>query len=426
MTVFPGFPHMAYVRQQLVRSGLSERDGVVAPAIRRETIPPPSKIGETVAVAVGSRGIDGLADIVRQCLRVLERMGYAPFVLSAMGSHGGATVDGQKEILAKLGITASRVGAPVVADMEAIAIDELPGGETIYFSSAALAADHLVVINRIKPHTKFKADIESGLCKMLTIGLGNARGAATFHNMAVRRSFTVIETAAAQVLKKIRLLFGIALMEDGYGHLAQVEVLRPETLIFREKQLLKEAMGMMARLPFTDIDVLIVDVIGKDISGIGMDSNVTGRHRDLSGDFFSTPRVARIFVRELSPGSAGNANGIGLADFTTTRLVNQMDLTKTFVNAVTAVSPEKGAIPIHFETDRQCLKACIKTCGAPVPDEVKIVRIRNTAYLEYIQVSQAYESETEASPILERMEPWRPFKFDPSGNLMDFDPHENA
>jgi hypothetical protein len=426
MTAFSGFPHMAYVRQQLVRSGLADIEGVVATAIRRENIPSPSNLGETVAVAVGSRRIDGLAEIVGQCLRELERMGYAPFVLSAMGSHGGATADGQKEILAKLGITASRMGTRVVADMQTRAIAELEGGERIYFSSAALAADHLVVINRIKPHTKFKADIESGLCKMLTIGLGNARGAAAFHRLAVRNSFTVIETAAARVLKQVRLLFGIALMEDGYGRLAHAQVLRPETLIFREKQLLKEAYRMMARLPFDDIDVLIVDVIGKDISGIGMDSNVTGRHRDLSGDFFSTPRVARIFVRDLSPGSAGNANGIGLADFTTTRLVSRIDLSKTFVNAVTAISPEKGAIPIHFETDRQCLEACINTCGVSAPDKVKIVRIRDTAHLDYIQVSRAYASEADALPILERMGDWRDFKFDPSGNLADFDPHENA
>jgi hypothetical protein len=425
MTAASVFPHMAFVRQRLIRSGLGDIDNIVFEAIRRQAIQTPSKQGETVAVAVGSRRIDRIAEIVEQCLRDLEKKGFAPFILAAMGSHGGATSDGQKEILARLGITASRMGVPVVADMDTRAIAGLPGGGDIHFSATALAADHLVVINRVKPHTKFKADIESGLCKMLTIGLGNARGAAAFHRAAVNRSFGIIETAAARVLKQVNLLFGIALIEDGFGRLAHVEAVGPESLIGEEKQLLKQSARMMARLPFGDIDVLIVDVIGKDISGIGMDSNVTGRHRDLSGDIFKTPRVARIFIRDLSPGSAGNANGIGLADFTTTRLVKQIDLHKTFVNAVTAISPEKGAIPVHFDTDRQCLDACIKTCGVMVPGSARVVRIRDTAHLEYIQVSRSYETDIDADPDLERVTPWRSLEFDASGNLTDFNPHEN-
>lgn len=260
---------------------------------------------------------------------------------------------------------------------------------------------------------------------MLTIGLGNAEGAAAFHRAAVGRSFGIIETAAALVLQKVNVLFGIALVEDGCGRLAHVDVLKPDDLIDREKKLLRQSAGMMARLPFDDIDILIVDVIGKDISGIGMDSNVTGRHRDLAGSVFTRPRVSRIFVRDLSSGSGGNANGIGLADFTSTRLVKQIDMEKTFVNAVTAISPEKGAIPVHFDTDRRCLDACLKTCGVMSPDMARVVRIRDTAHLEYIQISKTFEAEIEQNPDLERVTPWRPFALDASDNLENFDPYEN-
>lgn len=424
MTPLDGFPCMAYVRQQLTACGLGDLNGIVAAAINRAGDFRPLNPGETVAVAVGSRRIDRIDEIVRQCLRGLEERGFSPFIVPAMGSHGGATPAGQMEILSRLNITESGMKVPIVADMTTHCIATMAQGVDIRFSSAALAADHLVVINRVKPHTKFKADIESGLCKMLTIGLGNAHGAGIFHRAAVGRSFGIIETAAALVLKKVNVLFGIALVEDGRGHLAHVDVLRPDDLIDCEKKLLRQSANMMARLPFDDIDILIVDVIGKDISGIGMDSNVTGRHRDLAGSVFTRPRVSRIFVRDLSSGSGGNANGIGLADFTSTRLVKQIDMEKTFVNAVTAISPEKGAIPIHFDTDRRCLDACLKTCGVMWPDMARVVRIRDTAHLEYIQISKALESEMEKNPDLERMTPWLPFALDASDNLVNFDPHQ--
>jgi len=425
MTPLDGFPCMAYVRQQLIARGLGDLNGVVEASIHCAGDFRPLNPGETVAVAVGSRRIDRIDEIVHQCLRSLEERGFSPFIVPAMGSHGGATPAGQMEILSRLNITESGMKVPVAADMSTRCIAVMSGGVNIHFSSAALAADHLVVINRVKPHTKFKADIESGLCKMLTIGLGNAEGAAAFHRAAVGRSFGIIETAAALVLQKVNVLFGIALVEDGCGRLAHVDVLKPDDLIDREKKLLRQSAGMMARLPFDDIDILIVDVIGKDISGIGMDSNVTGRHRDIAGSVFTRPRVSRIFVRDLSSGSGGNANGIGLADFTSTRLVKQIDREKTFVNAVTAISPEKGAIPVHFDTDRRCLDACLKTCGVMSPDMARVVRIRDTAHLEYIQISKTFEAEIEQNPDLERVTPWRPFALDASDNLENFDPYEN-
>lgn len=377
--------------------------------------------GSTVAVAVGSRKIDGLSEAVYQCLRFLEHRGFKPFIVPAMGSHGGATAEGQKHLLAAYGITEAAMGVPIAADMDVRCIATHPLGFNIYMSTAALAADHIVLINRIKPHTKFKADIESGVCKMMTVGLGKHQGASEIHQRALDHTFGIIESTTAILLKKIKVLFGLALLEDGYGKLARVETLFPDSLISQEKALLKQAGAMMGRIPFDPIDILIVDQIGKDISGIGMDSNVTGRHRDLLGNTMAAPHVKRIFVRDLSPASDGNANGVGLADFTTRRLVERMDRGLTYVNSLAAISPEKAAIPVYFDTDRQCLDACARTCGRPNPDELRVVRIKNTSSLEYLQVSRSLEKEVlDGHDHLSFVSPWQGLAFDGMDNLTEF------
>ncbi len=422
------FPEMGFVLQKFVKSGIQHVHGAIREAIReavRESLcslPSDlrSKNGETVAVAVGSRNIDNLQLVVKQCLLFLEQRGFKPFIVPAMGSHGGATAAGQKGVLAKYGITEEKMKVPIVADMAVQCVAEHPSGLKIFISEAALAADHIVIINRIKPHTKFKADIESGLCKMMTIGLGKDAGASEFHRHAVDHSFSIIEEAAEILLKKLNVLFGVALLEDGYGNLAHIEAILPDQLIRREKSLLKKAFHMMGSIPFDSLDILIVDQFGKDISGIGMDSNITGRHRDLVGDIKISPNVKRIFVRDLSPGSDGNANGIGLADFTTTRLVEGIDMEKTYVNAVTAISPEKAAIPIHFESDRKCIEACARTTGVSNYNDLRVVRIKHTASLKYLQVSRSLEKEVLENPNMSLVSSWEPFSFNESGNLPDF------
>jgi len=394
MNHFPlfDFPEMACVRQNLftsavidvgqpVRSCFDSLSGRLSPGA-----------GKTVAVCVGSRHIDHLDLVVDRCLRFLEGQGFKPFIVPSMGSHGGATAHGQKAVLEKYGITEARMKVPIAAAMDTHVVARHPSGCRLFASKAALAADYLVIINRIKLHTKFKADIESGLCKMMTVGLGKDAGAAEFHRYAVDYTFKIIEESAAILLKTLPVLFGVAILEDGFGKLAHIETVLPDQLIEREKILLKQAAIMMGRIPFDALDILIVDQFGKDISGIGMDSNVTGRHRDLVGDIKIAPHVKRIFVRDLSPGSDGNANGIGLADFTTTRLVKGLDLEKTYVNAITAISPEKAAIPMHFDTDRECLAASARTTGVPEYLNLRVVRIRSTAALTCLQVSKSLEA----------------------------------
>lgn len=418
------FPEMTYVMQPLFHSNIQDLSEVISSAFEPISHLRPAQARETVAIAVGSRNIDNLDVVVRQTVRFLDEKGFKPFIVPAMGSHGGATPEGQEKILAGLGISATTMNAPIQADMATECVGELPSGLRIFLSAQALSADYIVLINRVKRHTKFRADIESGLCKMMSIGLGKQKGASEFHRFAVGHSFTVIEESARFLLSKLKILFGVALLEDGYGKLAHTEILLPQNLISREKELLKDAARMAPRIPFDNLDILIVDHIGKNISGIGMDSNVTGRHRDIVGNIYEWPHAKRIFVRDLSPASDGNANGIGLADVTTTRLVNKIDLHKTFVNAITAISPEKAAIPIHFETDRLCLEACMKTTGVNDPKSLRVVRIKNTAKLEYVQVSHPFENEFGLVPGLKQLTPWAPVEFDSSGNLMDFEGYE--
>lgn len=414
------FPKMAYVRQQFAHAAISR----VAAAVDRSLFslpkyPKPVK-NARVAVAVGSRQIDNLPTVVDRCLRYLEKNGCQPFIVPAMGSHGGGTAEGQAAVLAAYGITPATMGVPVITDMEARPIAVHPDGLPLFVSKAALSADYQVLINRIKPHTKFKADIASGLCKMMTIGLGKKEGAAAFHQYAVDHGFGIIEEAARILLNHLNLLFGVGLIENSAGRLTEIAALTPDYLIAREKDLLQKAARMMGQIPFDPLDILIIDHFGKNISGIGMDSNVTGRHRDIVGDFFTAPHVKRIFVRDLSPASDGNANGIGLADFTTRRLVDRMDMAKTYVNAITAISPEKAAIPVHFETDRECLAACARTTGTSDPGTLRVVRIKNTASLDCLQVSRPLESEMLKQSHISRISPWQPLTFSSSGNLVEF------
>jgi hypothetical protein len=219
------------------------------------------------------------------------------------------------------------------------------------------------------------------------------------------------------ILKNRSVLFGLAVLEDGYKNIARISAVQPTRWFDEERVLLEDARAMLPRIPFDPVDILIIDEIGKDISGIGMDSNVTGRHRDLAGDFFTAPHVKRIFVRDLTPGTKGNGNGIGLADVTTQRLVKALDLEKTYTNALTAISPEKAAIPMYFQTDRQCLEACLQTIGLVEPDQARIIRIKNTLTLDRLLVSQPLVDEIMSHPDLRVLEPLRPMAFDRQGNL---------
>jgi hypothetical protein len=411
------FPEMALVEQRLHHQKLDDIPGTLEKALRGLRLESTARPGESVAVAVGSRGISQISQIVYKCLEFLKALSLRPFVVPAMGSHGGNTTEGELSVLTKLGITESSMGVPIVPAGDVVEIGSLDTHIPILIDRRAAEAKHIVVINRVKPHTKFHGTIESGLTKMLTVGLGKGQGAAVYHRAAVQHTFTILEDAARHIMESHSVLFGLAVLEDGYKDIARICTMGPQNWFEEERRLLEEARTMMAGIPFDFVDVLVVDEIGKEISGIGMDSNVTGRHRDIVGDFFAAPHVKRVFVRELSPGSDGNGNGIGLADVTTQRLVKGLDLEKTYTNALTAISPEKAAIPMHFRTDRECLKACLDTIGMVDPGSARIIRIKNTLTLDSFLVSKALEGEVVSHPSLRLLTPWEQMSFDDSGNL---------
>ncbi|UZP68038.1 nickel-dependent lactate racemase [Desulfovibrio mangrovi] len=375
--------------------------------------------GQTVAITAGSRGIDRIAEVTAALVAICRDMGLDPYIVPSMGSHGGATAEGQVKVLASLGITEASIGAPIRSSMDVVRLGETEDGIPVFMDSLAMQADHIIIANRIKSHTKFKAPIESGLFKMACIGLGKHTGAALYHKLAVRHGFArVIREAGRLTLAKAPILFGLGLVENAHGKLHTIKAIAARNVEAEEEKLLMLCKQLSPKLPFAAVDLLIVDAIGKNISGTGMDVNVTGRNRDILGDFTSTPRISRIFVRDLTPESEGNALGIGFADFTTDRLVNAMDYGKTVTNALTGISPEKAAIPIHYPTDRQALQAALHSLGDWQPETVRIVRIADTLHLENIYVSPALFEELPLSAT--HFAQAEAMHFGPDDNLLPF------
>ena len=316
-------------------------------------------------------------------------------------------------------VTEAFTGAPVLSSMDTVEISRTPDGVPVFIDKNAFEADGIIVINRIKPHTKFKAPIESGLMKMMAIGMGKQKGAEYYHKAAIQYTFPkIIVDAGREVLKKAPILCGLGLVENGYDQTAVIAALPPEELEAREKDLLVLAKRMMPRLPFNEIDLLIIDEMGKDISGTGIDPNITGRNRDIIGVFPHPVNVRRLFVRDVTPSSGGNVTGIGLADLTTKRLVDKVDYVSTYMNCITGISLEKAAIPMHFETDRECIRVALGSVGLIPPEKSRVVRIKNTLQLDEVEVSEIFGEEIPDRPDLEILEGPRPMSFDAGGNLV--------
>ena len=398
------------LQQQFAASGILSR---VQPGMR-------------IAVAVGSRGITNLAELVKAVLDILTGAGASPFLVPAMGSHGGATPQGQEQVLAQYGITSAAMGVPVSSSMDVRPIGKLAGGSPVVFSVPALESDGIVILNRVKPHTDFDGTIESGIFKMLTIGLGKHVGAVNAHGAASRQGYeAVIRETAQVILASAPVLCGVAILEDAHHQTAEVHVLPAAEIAAREPALLLRARSIMARLPFDEIDLLIVDEIGKEISGTGMDTNVIARSvlgysTSLLPDPAQHPRIYRIFVRNLSATTRGNGLGIGLANFTTTRAVNALDRRYTYTNALTALSLPTANIPIYFDTDREAIEKAVTSLVAPDPEALRIVRIKNTLTLDRMLVSAAFEPVARGRPDLTLTEPAHAMEFDETGNLLPF------
>ena len=375
--------------------------------------------GERVGLTAGSRGIKDKPKVLKVLVDHLKAIGASPFLVPCMGSHGGATSEGQIEVLKSLGITEESIGAPILSSMEVKEVGRTKLGFPVLVDKHLRDADKIIVINRIKPHTDFKGDIESGLVKMMVIGMGKHQGAFMAHQLTIKHGFpAVLSEVSSVILEKLPIWFGVGIVENQYDETALVELFRPEELVEKEMALLKKARKLMPRLPFDQMDVLIVDELGKNISGGGMDTNVIGRLSFIGSPKPKKPRITRIFVRDLSEATHGNAAGIGMADFTTKRLVDKIDHPATQINCITSMAPEDSRIPIAFETDREAISTAFETSGVLNVADLRLVWIKNTLELEYLVGSQVLLDEVRANPRLEVLGEPADLSFDQGGNLV--------
>ncbi len=409
------FPAMVPVRQSFFAGAALDTAATVTAGLAGLDFP--SLKGKKIALTAGSRGIKAMVEVLRAAVRFLVASGAEPFIVPAMGSHGGATAAGQVSVLESLGITQDSVGAPVKSSMDVVPLGTTKHGLDVFCDRLAFEADGIVVINRIKVHNVFKAPYESGLAKMMVIGLGKHKGAVATHHHGFERFGEMMPGAAELVIGRAPILCGIGIVEDGYGNLGTVEVLPPESILAREPELLLEAKRTMGRLLMPEIDVLIVDEIGKDISGGGMDANVTGRS-PLGLPGFNAPPIQRIIVRGLSEATCGNAIGIGLADLTTRACAERIDPAVTYTNALTAHSLLSPKIPVVCENDREALSTALRILRGGVPKSPKIVRIVNTKDLENIWMSETYQELFEQNPDLAVTGAAQPLRFNPDGLLI--------
>ena len=412
------WPKLAKVRQSFPdQPEVADVPEAVARAIRGSRIGGRIRPGGSVAVTVGSRGIAGIDRITRSAVETLQALGFEPFVIAAMGSHGGGTAVGQRALLAELGVTEESVGCPIRAEMETVGLGTNGFGLPIRFDANAIRADGIVLLNRIKPHTSFTGRYESGLLKMLTIGLGKREGAAQVHKLGLPGLLKLLPEVGAFLLERTPVALGIALLENARERTAKVVAVEPEDLLSVEPRLLDEARTLMGRLPFDQIDVLIVGEIGKTYSGTGLDPNVIGRQRVETMPDLPRPVVTRLAVLDLAPESMGNALGIGLADLTTARLVRAIDPAPMRMNSLTSNFLTRARVPIAMPDDHALIDACLDTCWRVRRADARLVVIPNTLELETLWVSEPMAADVEADPGLEFESDFRPVPLDGGGNL---------
>ena len=417
----PRFPRMVRVKQQFAGPMLSDVAGAVREALSSVALP--VRPGQTVALTVGSRGIVNIDVIVRATVDDLKVRGARPFIIPAMGSHGGGTAEGQRSVLEHYGVTEAAMGCPIRATMEVVQVGEVRelGGLPIWLDRHAAEADWIGVINRVKPHTGFTGTIGSGLLKMITIGMGKHRGAVQAHRANIRLGYeTMITALGREVLRTARIAFGLGIVENGYDETALVCALLPADLEAGERELLRKAKAWMAKLPFDRIDLLIVDEIGKDVSGTGMDTNVIGRHATFFEHPFTSPKITFVVACDLTPNSYGNASGIGLADFTTRRLAERIDWEPTYVNALTACSPAGPKLPTVLDTARDAVAVALACLGIERVEDIRVVRIKNTLRVGEVEISEACLPELAARPDLTPLGEPGPLTFDAKGALPPF------
>ena len=405
-------PRVALVEQSVdAPPPLEDIRAAVGEALRPVEIPTGS-----VAIGVGSRGVGGISEVVAALVGSLKEAGAEPFIVPAMGSHGASTAEGQARVLAHLGVSEERVGCPVRATMEAVKIGETSAGVEVFMDRNAYEADAVVVVNRIKPHTAFRGEVESGPTKMLAIGLGKQKGAHSVHAAGWGSIHETIPEAARVAVESGHVAFGLAVLENADEEPYKVAAIPAQSLEESEAPLLEEAKRNLLRLPFDEIDILVVDEIGKNISGDGADPNVTGRYPTpyASGG----PHVERVVFLDLTDETGGNANGLGAADVVTERLASKMDRPSTYLNALTSTTPYPVKVPMVMPNDRMATAAALVMCAGVSPQDARFVRIKNTLKLRRMWVSEALLRAADSSAGLHVIEEPQPLRFDGEGTLL--------
>jgi hypothetical protein len=410
-------PPLARVRQSIPQPQVKDIPGTIRRLILESRLRERVPAGGTIAVGIGSRGIAGIAGMARAAVDTLKEMGYKPFIVAAMGTHGGATAAGQRALLAGYGVSEEAMGVTVKTDMETVALGTNPVGLPIYFDRNAYEADGILLINRVKPHTDFRGAHESGVLKMLVIGLGKREGASQVHKLGLRGVKEVLPAVGRFLLENTRFALGLAVLENAHDVPAEIVPLEPETILQAEPGLLEKARGLMGRLPFDQIDVLIVGELGKNYSGAGMDPNVIGRLMVETQPDFEKPTVTRLAVLDVSDESHGNIVGVGFADLTTERLVSRLDPEPFRINVLTSCFLERARIPITLPTDLDVIEQALETCWRIDPAEARMVVIPNTLEVETMWVSSPLEQEVRAHPHLTRETEYLPMPISASGTL---------
>ena len=373
------------------------------------------KPGMSIAITAGSRGITNYPLVIKTLVEQVKLRGGEPFIFPAMGSHGGATAEGQKNMLAGLGITEETMGCPVKSTMEVVQLGTAWNGRPVYLDKYADEADGIIVVNRVKPHTGFRGKVESGICKMFAIGMGKQKGADFCHAEGFGHMAENIPAIAQVTLEKKNILCCVALLENSYHETAQIEVLRRDEVLEKEPALLERAWELLAKIQLDEFDVLVMDEIGKNIAGTGFDTNVVGRYNTpyASGG----PKITRVTALDITDVSHGNGNGLGMLDMTTRRAFEKFDMEQTYPNCITSTVPLTVKIPMVLKSDRQAIQGCIKTCNVADWNKLRIVRIKNTIALNEIEVSEALLPVVQAHPNMEVISEPYELQFDENGNL---------
>jgi hypothetical protein len=415
------YPLLFRVRQSFDAKRVENIPLTVENELRRLELGEKVKAGQTVAITVGSRGVANIAAIIKAAVDHFKSLGARPFIVPAMGSHGGGTAEGQRELIEGYGITEAAMGCPIRASMETVVVCQAAEGFPVHFDKHAFGADHVLVVGRVKPHTGFVGDIESGLMKMMLIGLGKHEGAKIYHRAIMNFSFgQIVRSVAREVLSKCRVVAGLAIVENAYDQTALIRAVAPHEFEEREKELLVLAKEWIPRLPFKTADILLIDEIGKNISGTGMDTNVIGRkYNDHAAVEHEWPKVKRIVVRGLTEATHGNATGIGMAEFCRSRVLRDMNAKITRINCLTGGHPTAAMLPLDYESDREILDAALPTIGLTEPPDAQLMWIHNTLDVVEVECSAAYLTEARERKDLKILCEPRPMQFDAQGNLAD-------